>query len=246
MRCERAIAEDRAGGAVPVMIVATAGTTGAGMIDPLHACADIAAARTAFGITSMPPGAARRWPRIDCAGVSPASSAPTRSPSTPTNGWRPPWAARMFITRHGASVVRGLSRLDQLHAVECLRRRSLSEQRAMVAPLPGAALVPRLGGRRLGGVRRACGAQRRGRGAGSRSGCCALGWTIANDSVLAVLDAVPPAGLGDVRDAGAPGGGLGPGLGRAHHLRGPGCGADLRHERRDPPGGRRCVGRRAQ
>jgi glutamate/tyrosine decarboxylase-like PLP-dependent enzyme len=37
-----AIAEDRAAGAVPVMIVATAGTTGAGMIDPLHACADIA------------------------------------------------------------------------------------------------------------------------------------------------------------------------------------------------------------
>ena len=33
---------DRAAGAVPVMIVATAGTTGGGMIDPLHACADIA------------------------------------------------------------------------------------------------------------------------------------------------------------------------------------------------------------
>jgi glutamate/tyrosine decarboxylase-like PLP-dependent enzyme len=39
----RAIADDRAAGAVPVMVVATAGTTGGGMIDPLHACADIAA-----------------------------------------------------------------------------------------------------------------------------------------------------------------------------------------------------------
>jgi len=39
---ERMIAADRASGAVPVMVVATAGTTGAGMIDPLHACADIA------------------------------------------------------------------------------------------------------------------------------------------------------------------------------------------------------------
>ena len=37
-----AIAADRAQGVVPVMIVATAGTTGGGMIDPLEACADIA------------------------------------------------------------------------------------------------------------------------------------------------------------------------------------------------------------
>jgi glutamate/tyrosine decarboxylase-like PLP-dependent enzyme len=37
-----AIAADRAQGAVPVMVAATAGTTGAGMIDPLDACADIA------------------------------------------------------------------------------------------------------------------------------------------------------------------------------------------------------------
>jgi glutamate/tyrosine decarboxylase-like PLP-dependent enzyme len=38
----QAIAQDRAAGAVPVMVVATAGTTGGGMIDPLNACADIA------------------------------------------------------------------------------------------------------------------------------------------------------------------------------------------------------------
>ncbi len=36
------IATDRAAGRTPVMIAATAGTTGAGMIDPLGACADVA------------------------------------------------------------------------------------------------------------------------------------------------------------------------------------------------------------
>jgi glutamate/tyrosine decarboxylase-like PLP-dependent enzyme len=39
---QRMIAEDRERGAVPLMVVATAGTTGAGMVDPLTACADIA------------------------------------------------------------------------------------------------------------------------------------------------------------------------------------------------------------
>jgi glutamate/tyrosine decarboxylase-like PLP-dependent enzyme len=38
-----AIAEDRAAGRVPVMVVATAGSTIAGMVDPLDACADVAA-----------------------------------------------------------------------------------------------------------------------------------------------------------------------------------------------------------
>jgi glutamate/tyrosine decarboxylase-like PLP-dependent enzyme len=39
---DSAIAADRTGGRVPVMVVATAGTTNAGMIDPLAACAGIA------------------------------------------------------------------------------------------------------------------------------------------------------------------------------------------------------------
>jgi glutamate/tyrosine decarboxylase-like PLP-dependent enzyme len=41
---ENALTADIAAGITPVLIVATAGTTGAGMVDPLQRCADIAAA----------------------------------------------------------------------------------------------------------------------------------------------------------------------------------------------------------
>ena len=50
---------DRAAGCVPVLIVASAGTTNAGMIDPLSDCAETRAHATGSGTTSTPPGAAR-------------------------------------------------------------------------------------------------------------------------------------------------------------------------------------------
>jgi glutamate/tyrosine decarboxylase-like PLP-dependent enzyme len=43
-----AVAADQAAGRVPIMIVATAGTTNAGMIDPLSACAGLARAAGAW------------------------------------------------------------------------------------------------------------------------------------------------------------------------------------------------------
>ena len=95
-----AVAEDRAGGAVPVMIVATAGTTGAGMIDPLQACADIAK-RKACGTTSMPRGAARHSASDRLRPRSPASSEPTRSPSTPHKWLATTMGCAMYITPHG-------------------------------------------------------------------------------------------------------------------------------------------------
>jgi glutamate/tyrosine decarboxylase-like PLP-dependent enzyme len=45
---QRALEDDRASGCVPVMIVATAGTTNAGMVDPLQPCADLARAHDAW------------------------------------------------------------------------------------------------------------------------------------------------------------------------------------------------------
>ncbi len=54
----RLVRADVAAGGVAVMIAATAGTTGAGMIDPLHDCADVAhAARTWFHVDAAWGGA---------------------------------------------------------------------------------------------------------------------------------------------------------------------------------------------
>ena len=84
-RSPRELERCRADGHVPMAVVATAGTTDFGCIDPLPEIADAVRASTAPGCTSTPPTAAGCSSRARAATCSTASSAPTRSPSTTTS-----------------------------------------------------------------------------------------------------------------------------------------------------------------
>ncbi len=100
---EKQIREDRAGGHIPVMIAATAGTTNAGMIDPLHGCAAVA---REFGI----------WYHVDAAwGGAVLASERYRdllsgiemadSVTVDAHKWlATTMACGMFITRHAATL----------------------------------------------------------------------------------------------------------------------------------------------
>jgi glutamate/tyrosine decarboxylase-like PLP-dependent enzyme len=193
----RAIAEDRAAGAVPVMVVATAGTTGGGMIDPLHACADIASQQ-------------RLWYHVDAAwgGAVLASNrlrglldGIERADSITIDAHK--WLATtmgcaMFLTRHGPLLS------EAFHASTSFMPSSISGIDPYLNSLQWSR---RFLGLRLFLALAAAGWE--GLGAHVERGVqvierikhslLALGWGIANDSALAVLAAIPPAELGDVR-----------------------------------------------
>ena len=193
----RAIVDDRAAGAVPVMIVATAGTTGAGMIDPLHACADIAKQQAL-------------WLHVDAAwgGAALASNrlrglldGIERADSITIDAHK--WLATtmgcaIFISRRAALLS------EAFHASTNFMPSSILE----VDPyLNSMQWSRRFLGLRLFLALAAAGWE--GLGAHVERGIeviervkerlLASGWRIANDSPLAVLDAIPPKALGDVR-----------------------------------------------
>ena len=188
----RAIAEDRAAGAVPVMVVATAGTTGGGMIDPLHACADIAARE-------------RLWYHVDAAwgGSALASdrlrgllSGIERADSIIIDAHK--WLATtmgcaLFITTRGELLS------EAFHASTSFMPSSV----ASVDPyLNSVQWSRRFMGLRLFLALAAAGWSGLGAHversiaviARVREKLEALGWTVANASELAVLDVLPPAG----------------------------------------------------
>jgi aromatic-L-amino-acid decarboxylase len=187
---ERAIAEDRASGAVPVMVVATAGTTGGGMIDPLHACAAIAKReRLWFHIDAAWGGGALASERM-----RPLLSGIERADSITIDAHK--WLATtmgcaMYITPHGhllseafhastsfmPSSVAGVD--PYLNSVQWSRR------------FLGLRLFLALGTAGWAGlgahVERSVAVV-----ALIKERLLALGWTAANDSPLAVLDVLPP------------------------------------------------------
>lgn len=192
-----AIREDRARGAVPVMLVATAGTTGAGMIDPLHACAEIARRE-------------RLWYHIDAAWGGGALVSDRlrsllvgaeRADSITIDAHK--WLATtmgcaMFITRKGSELSAAF------HASASFMPSSVADGDPYLNSVQWSR---RFLGLRLFVALAAAGWE----GIGShversvavveriRVRLLAMGWTIANNPLLAVLAVRPPAHLGEVK-----------------------------------------------
>jgi glutamate/tyrosine decarboxylase-like PLP-dependent enzyme len=192
-----AIAEDRAARAVPVMIVATAGTTGAGLIDPLHACADIAQQQNLWlHVDAAWGGAALASDRLRTAlaGIERADSM-----TIDAHKWlATTMGCAMFITRRGELLSQAF------HASTSFMPSSISG----VDPyLNSVQWSRRFLGLRLFLALAAAGWEGLGAHVERAVAVAALvkeqlvaaGWSIASESPLAVLDVIPPARLGDVR-----------------------------------------------
>ena len=191
------IAADRVAGIVPVMVVATAGTTGGGMIDPLDRCADIAAQEDLwYHVDAAWGGAALASPRL-----RPLLNGIGRADSITIDAHK--WMATtmgcaMFLTRHGPLLS---------EAFHCSTSFMPSSVAGVDPYLNSVQWSRRFLGLRLFLELATAGWD--GLGAHVERSCTVIGqvrrrlistgWSIANDSELAVLDAIPPQSLGDVR-----------------------------------------------
>jgi glutamate/tyrosine decarboxylase-like PLP-dependent enzyme len=193
----RMIAEDRALGAVPIMVVATAGTTGGGMVDPLAACAEIALAEGMwYHVDAAWGGAALASERLRSLlrGIEEADSI-----TIDAHKWlATTMGCAMFITTHGSllseafhcstsfmpSSVSGID--PYLNSVQWSRRfiglrlflaLSVAGWEGLAAHVERSVEVVDLIKQRL----------------------LERGWSVANASGLAVLDVLPPTGSEAVR-----------------------------------------------
>jgi aromatic-L-amino-acid decarboxylase len=192
-----AISDDRARGSVPVMIVATAGTTNAGMIDPLERCAEIARDNALwYHVDAAWGGAliASDALRTVLAGIERADSI-----TIDAHKWfATTMGCGMFMTRH-ASI---------LSTVFNVSTSFMPSNIVNVDPyVTTAQWSRRFLGLRLFLSLAAAGWQGYGIHversielmAALKEDLAARGWTIANDSQLAVLCVAPPPEYGEVR-----------------------------------------------
>ena len=192
-----ALREDRTHGYVPVMIVATAGTTNGGMIDPLHACADIARREGLwYHVDAAWGGAliASDSLRGALAGIEDADSI-----TVDAHKWfATTMGCGMFMTRH----------VNILSSVFHVATTFMPSNNASLDPyVTTAQWSRRFLGLRLFLSLAAAGWQGYGEHversialmAFLKRELAAKGWVIANDSQLAVLCIAPPPGYGDVR-----------------------------------------------
>ncbi len=193
-----AIARDREAGLVPVLVSATAGTTGGGMVDPLSRCAEIAREHgTWYHIDAAWGGAALCSERLRgaLAGIELADSV-----TIDAHKWlATTMGCGMFITRHAGI----LSEAFQVAAD--------------FMPSSASSLDPYLNSvqwsRRFMGLRLFLSLAAAGwKGYGAhveraveeidrvRDRLLTLGWSVLNDSQLAVLCVLPPPGSREIRE----------------------------------------------
>jgi glutamate/tyrosine decarboxylase-like PLP-dependent enzyme len=191
-----AIAQDRARGDIPIMVVATAGTTGGGMIDPLPICADIARRQQLwFHVDAAWGGGALASDRLRplLTGMELADSI-----TIDAHKWlATTMGCAMFITTRGDVLSQAfhasadfmpsnVAHVDPYINSAQWSRRFLGLRLFLAL---GAAGWDGLGAH----VERSIRVIER-----VRELLVARGWQVANDSALAVLDVVPPGALGPV------------------------------------------------
>jgi glutamate/tyrosine decarboxylase-like PLP-dependent enzyme len=194
----QAVADDRARGTVPVLISATAGTTGAGMIDPLAECARIARAEGIwYHVDAAWGGAALTSQRLRglLAGIELADSA-----TIDAHKWfATTMGCGMFITRD-PQVLSHVFRVSAEFMPSSVTQidpylNTLQWSRRFL----GLRLFLSLGAAGWEGygahVERATAVAAR-----VRERLVVRGWRVANDSRLAVLCVVPPPGYPPIRD----------------------------------------------
>lgn len=194
---EQAITQDLAAGRVPFLIVATAGTSNAGMVDPLSDCAELAARH-------------RLWYHVDAAwGGSIVASARLRaavagleradSATIDAHKWlATTMACGMFIVRDPTALTA---------AFQVAASYMPSREQSLDPYMNSVQWSRRFLGLRLflslasaGWAGHAAHIERAvGQAAWIRTELERRGWSVVNDSPLALLNVVPPAAVGDAR-----------------------------------------------